>query len=107
MRCDYLVFAGDGKSLFLAAPVEVKTKWRQEVVRQLQAGADESDRHVATGQVTRFRPVAALNKFSMLTRRELRERVAFRGREEPVRVVLCGEELAPVLGLDQYQPGEG
>ena len=46
VRCDYLVFAGDGKRHFLVAPVEFKTKWREKTVKQLQAGADESDRHV-------------------------------------------------------------
>ena len=98
VRCDYLVFAGDGKRHFLVAPVEFKTKWREKTVKQLQAGADESDRHVPVALVATFRPVVALHRFSpKAARRRLRERVSFRGRVEPIRVVLCGERLGTVL----------
>ena len=45
VRCDYLVFAGDGQPPFLVVPIEFKTKWRAKVVQQLQAGADEAKRH--------------------------------------------------------------
>lgn len=98
VRCDYLVFAGDGKRHFMVAPVEFKTKWREKTVKQLQAGADESDRRVPVALAVTFRPVVALHRFSpKATRRSLRERVSFRGRMEPIRVVLCGERLATVL----------
>ncbi len=98
VRCDYLVFAGDGKRQFLVAPVEFKTKWREKTVRQLQAGADESDRHAPVTPAATFRPVVALHRFSpKARRRSLREKVSFRGRSEPIRVVKCGEKLAAVL----------
>ncbi len=97
VRCDYLVFAGDGKASLVVAPVEFKTKWRVKVVEQLQAGADESARHAPMSAVT-FRPVVALERFSPKTvRRRLREEVAFRGQSEPIRLVRCGEKLARVL----------
>lgn len=98
VRCDYLVFAGDGAPRFVIAPVEFKTKWRKKAVEQLQAGADESARHVPTASAVTFRPVVALERFSPKTaRRELREKVAFRGQSEPIRLVRCGEKLASVL----------
>ena len=97
VRCDYLVFAGDGKSQFLVAPVEFKTKWREKTVKQLQAGADESNRHAPVAPAATFRPVAALHRFSKVARRKLRKRVAFRNRLEPIRVVMCGEKLGTVL----------
>ena len=98
-RCDHLVFAGDGESQFVVAPVEFKTKWREKVVAQLEAGAAELDRHAPVGPATTFRPVVALHRFSpKAVRRSLRERVAFRGRQEPIRVVMCGEQLGSVLG---------
>lgn len=98
VRCDYLVFASDGKRRLLVTPVEFKTKWREKVVKQLQAGADEANRHVPVTPAATFRPVVALHRFSPKTaRRRLRERVAFRGRLEPIRVVMCGEALGKVF----------
>lgn len=98
-RCDHLVFAGDGEEEFVVAPVEFKTKWREKVVTQLEAGAAELDRHAPVGLATTFRPVVALHRFKpKAVRRSLRERVGFRGRQEPIRVVMCGEELGSVLG---------
>ena len=94
VRCDYLVFAGDGKPRLVIAPVEFKTKWRKKTVGQLQAGADESARHVHGTSAITFRPVVALERFSpKAARRELRERVAFRGLTEPIRLLTCGERL--------------
>ncbi len=98
VRCDYLVFASDGKRRLLVTPVEFKTKWREKVVKQLQAGADEANRHVPVTPAATFRPVVALHRFSPKTaRRKLRERVAFRGRLEPIRLVMCGEALGKVF----------
>lgn len=98
VRCDYLVFADDGRPLLLVAPIEFKTRWRGLVVTQLQAGTDEARRHVPDGLRARFRPVAALHRFSpKARRRELREEVAVGDRKVPIRVVLCGEDLGPVL----------
>ena len=100
VRCDYLVFAGDGQPLFLVMPIEFKTKWRRKVVKQLQAGADEAKRHVADSLSARFRPITVLHRFwPKATRRELRESVAFGGRTEPIRMVMCGEDIGRVLGI--------
>ena len=79
------------------APVEFKTKWREKVVGQLQAGADEANRHTPVAPVPTFRPVVALHRFRPTARRRLRERVAFRGQLEPIRVVMCGEALGKVF----------
>ena len=99
VRCDYLVFAGDGRPLLLVSPIEFKTRWRRHLVTQLQAGTDEAKRHVPEGLRARFRPVAALHRFSPKARRRtLREEVAVGGRSVPIRVVLCGEDLGPLLG---------
>ncbi len=97
VRCDYLVFAGDPLRTFVLAAVEFKSRWRPKVVEQLQAGATEADRHARGGLSIRFRPVVALRRCGRPDRRSLRERVNFRGRNEPIRVVLCGEPLAKVL----------
>ena len=97
-RCDHLVFAGDGESQFVVAPVEFKTRWREKVVTQLEAGAAELDRHAPVGPATTFRPVVALHRWRKIRRRRFRKMVAFRGRQEPIRVVMCGEQLGSVLG---------
>ena len=98
VRCDYLLFAGDATRQFLVAPVEFKRTWRGKAVKQLQAGADESHQHAPAAAAATFRPVAALHRFGpKMARRALRARVVFRGREEPIRVVICGQSLGSVL----------
>lgn len=98
VRCDYLVFAGDEKRQFLVAPVEFKATWRRKAVKQLQAGADESHRHAPAAPAATFRPVVALHRFGpKMARRLLRAKVVFRGREEPIRVVICGQSFGRVL----------
>ena len=98
VRCDYLVFAGDGRLGFLVAPVEFKGTWRWKAVRQLQAGANESERHAPTVPAATFRPVVVLQRFGRkMVRRTLRARVVFRNRPEPIRVLKCGQALGKVL----------
>ena len=99
VRCDYLIFSGDGRPLLLVVPVEFKTKWRAHVVNQLQAGVDEARKHVPDSLRARFRPIVALHRlWPKATRRKLRESVAIGDHTEPIRVVMCGEDLGPVLG---------
>lgn len=99
VRCDYLVFAGDGQPLLLVAPIEFKPIWRARVVKQLQAGMDEARRQVPDGLGARFRPVAVLYRLSpKATRRTLRKRVAAGDRKVPIRIVTCGDDLGRALG---------
>ena len=98
VRCDYLVFAGDGRPDFLVAPVEFKGTWRRKAVGQLQAGANESDRLAPPTVAVTFRPIVVLQQFGpKMARRILRATVDFRGRPEPTRVVLCGQDLRKVV----------
>lgn len=97
-RCDYLAFVGVDDEKLCVAPVEFKRSWRGKMVKQLQAGAKEAERHVPEGCECRFRPVGVLERFSpKIGRRALRLRVAFRGRLEPVRIGTCGDKLIGVL----------
>lgn len=98
VRCDYLVFAGDGRPDFLVAPVEFKGTWRRKAEGQLQAEANESDRLAPPTVAVMFRPVVVLQQFGpKMARRILRATVDFRGRPEPIRVVLCGQDLRKVV----------
>ena len=99
VRCDYLVFAGDGRPDLPVASVEFRGTWRRKAVGQLQAGADESDLHVPPGLAATFRPVVVMQRFGRKTvRRRLRaEVVSFRSRRERIRVLKCGQELGTVL----------
>ena len=56
VRCDYLVFAGDGQPLFLVVPIEFKTKWRTKVVKQLQAGGTRQRGMFPTASARDFDP---------------------------------------------------
>ena len=68
-------------------------------MKQFQDGVDESNQHAPTGLMARLQPVLALNRFGLMDQQSPRERVDVRRREEPIRVVLSGSRIAPVLGL--------
>ena len=99
VRCDHLLFAGGSASAILVAPVEFKGVWRRKIPDQLQAGAGVAEARVPSGTNVRFRPVAALRRFKPKgAQHDARRMVTFRGRAEPVRVVLCGDRLAKAVG---------
>ena len=103
-RCDYLFVAnGAQDEAGWIAPLELKkgALRASEVVRQLRAGAEAAESLVPGGLQPAFRPVAACGSIRKLERaalREKRNRIAFRGRMEAVRLMTCGDRLTKVLG---------
>ena len=102
-KCDYLFVANDTQNgAGWVAPLELKkgALRASEAVRQLRAGAEAAERLVPGGMLVRFRPVAAcgsLHKLERAALRENRNRIAFRGQLEPVRLMNCGAMLIKVL----------
>ncbi len=103
-KCDYLFIADSpaGKSGWIA-PLELKrgALRASEVVGQLRAGAAAAERMVPGCMLLRFRPVAAygsLHKLERAALRENRNKIAFRGRTEAVRLMKCGDRLIKALG---------
>lgn len=102
-KCDYL-FIADGKQdgAGWVAPLELKrgALRTSEVVAQLRAGAETADGLVPGGLRPAFRPTAAFGSIRKLERdalREPRNRIAFRGQLEPVRLMKCGDRLIMAL----------
>lgn len=104
VRCDYLGFVDNVNRLFCVAPVEFKRTWRENTVRQLQAGANEAEKHVPRDCEFSFRPIGVFERFSpKAARTSMRRRVTFRGRSEPIRVIRCGDQLAKALGTRAFR----
>ena len=102
-RCDYLVIAEDQQDIGLVALLELKRGQlhADEVVRQLQAGADAAEKLITQDEEVRFRPIAASNRVSKHERTRLkrvRSMVRFHGRKEPIRLMSCGAPLSQELG---------
>lgn len=101
--CDYL-FVADGAQgeAGWVAPLELKrgALRASEVVRQLRAGAEAAERLVPDGILPTFRPIAAygsLHKLERTALRDNRNKVAFRGCLEAVRLMKCGDTLIKAL----------
>ena len=103
-KCDYLFIADGGQGgAGRVAPLELKkgALRASDAARQLQAGADIADGLVPGGLQPAFRPTAAFGSIRKLERdalREPRNRIAFRGQLEPVRLMKCGDRLIKALG---------
>ena len=101
--CDYLFVAeGAQGETGWVAPLELKrgALRASEAVRQLRAGAEAAEKLVPGGIWPTFRPIAAcgnLHKLERAALRENRNKIAFRGCLEAVRLVKCGNRLAKVL----------
>ena len=103
-NCDYLFVAeGVQGEAGWVAPLELKrgALRASEAVRQLRAGAEVAEQPVPGGLQPAFRPVAAYGSIHKLERaalRERRNRIAFRGRLEAVRLMTRGDRLTKALG---------
>lgn len=96
-RCDFLVFVDNVGEMPCVAPVEFKSIWRGTIVEQLQAGAREIDWRVPVKLECRFRPIGVLSDFPKNQRKNIRQRVSFRGQDEPIRILYCGDKLIEAL----------
>lgn len=102
-HCDYLFIGEDVNGLDWVAPLELKRGrlHADEIVRQLQAGADAAERFVSESESIKFRPVAATGRTPKAERNRLRSknnRIRLHGRMEMVRLLSCGEPLVRALG---------
>ena len=103
-KCDYLFIAdGEQGGAGWVAPLELKrgSLRASEVVAQLRAGAEIADRLVPRGLQPAFRPTVAFGSIRKLERNALREprnRIVFRGQQELVRQIKCGDRLIKALG---------
>lgn len=97
-KCDFLFFADPNN---LVAPIEVKDG-EPNINRargQLQAGAGAADKLAPSDLDIDFRPVLVSRPLRRQKRFELRRAVVlFRGRQETVRHVECGNPLTEALG---------
>lgn len=101
-RCEYLFVAERDGGGGWVVPMEFKSsKIRvSKVVEQLQAGARAAERLVPKQRVS-FRPVAVVcDSIGKQQRRDLKDKsnaVRYRGRCEPVHILLCGALLTKAL----------
>ena len=101
-RCDYLFFAEDGNGEGRVVLMELKKGGfsASDAVRQLQAGANAAETLVPASATVAFCPVIAsgsVPKAERTAMRAPRNRVRFRGRDEPLRRIPCGGQLATAL----------
>lgn len=103
-RCDYLFIGeADGGAGLHVVPLELKSSGIRigAVSSQLRAGAKIAERIVPGASSIRFVPVAAHG--GNLHRRWFNElarpgnRVPFRGKRYPIRLIRCGEPLSGAL----------
>ena len=103
-RCEYLFVADRAGSGGWVVPMEFKScRMRvSKVVEQLGAGAQVAERIVPKQDPISFCPVAVVyDPINKKQRRDLKDAgnaVRYRGRCEPVRVLLCGALLTEALG---------
>ena len=97
-KCDSLFFADPN----VVMSIEIKDHGAPNVTgatTQLQAGARAADVLAPRGLTTSFRPVLVSRPLRRQKRFELRLAVVlFRGRQETVRHVECGNPLTEALG---------
>jgi hypothetical protein len=96
-KCDFLFFADPN----VVVSIEIKDGAPNVagVTTQLQAGARAADALAPRGLETSFRPVLVSRPLRRQKRFELRRAVVlFRGRQETVRHVECGNPLTEALG---------
>ena len=99
-RCDYLTFIDNVGGMPCVAPVEFKSTLRGKIVEQLQAGANEAERHVPNEFKCQFRPISVIKRFPKGRRKNIRRPVSFvsfRGGSEPIRIVACGDKFVDAL----------
>ena len=96
-KCDYLFFADPN----LVVPIEIKSAEPKvaKVAEQLRAGAQAADELASKGIAVVCSPVLVSRDLRRKARIDLRKaRVPFRGREERIRRVACGDLLTDALG---------
>ena len=95
-KCDYLLFADPS----LVMPIEIKDGAPNvaKVERQLRAGARAADELAPRGTAVTCRPVLVSRDLRRQKQVDLRKAsVRFRGREERVRRIACGDPLTDAL----------
>lgn len=97
-RCDYLFVANESTSWSWLVPLELKKSKvdAKEVIEQLKAGADISQKLVPRHIEVNFRPIVAHRGIRKAERDELkkpRNRIRFRNLREYVRLINCGDKL--------------
>lgn len=103
-HCDYLFVGGsDGKGGPWVAPIELTASAARvsKFLPQLSAGADIADKLLPQNVQVRFRPVAAYGGELIRAERDrfLKNRVAFRSKKVPIKLVRCGSPLTKALTL--------
>lgn len=101
-RCDYLFVAEAEDRLGWVLPIEMKggNVDATHALRQLQAGARETEKIVPQDTEFRFRPVLAfgtLHKAQLNRMKDPRNQIRFRGITEAARLIRCGTPLTNVL----------
>ena len=97
-KCDYLIFFAD-PSLVMLIEIKDGAPNVAKVERQLQAGARAADELAPRGVAVLCRPVLVSRALRRQKQVDLRKAVVrFRGREERVRRVACGDSLTDALG---------
>lgn len=101
-RCDYLLVAETEDRLGWVLPIEMKSGNvdATHALRQLQAGARETERIVPQDLDFRFRPVLAfgtLHRAQLNRMKDPRNQIRFRDIAEATRLIRCGSPLINVL----------
>lgn len=99
-RCDYLFVANGGKNWVI--PIELKATGLNpnKVTKQLSAGARAAAKIVPRKIDTKFVPVAVVETASKMQLEALKDpnaMIRFRGRNEHIRVIYCGDSLTDAM----------
>ena len=97
VKCDYLLFAPEGKAGLWVVPVELKSSAVNpgRVSAQLQAGAKAAEQLTKGISPVTFVPVVARAKKGHRRQyQELRKRrIVYRNEEHPIELMYCGTPL--------------
>ena len=102
-RCDYLFVGGDEKKGEWVAPVELTTSAARvsKFLPQLRAGAEIANDLIPRNLQVRFRPIAVyggeLRRIERDNFLKRANRVVFRNKPTPVKLVRCGSPLTKAL----------
>ena len=99
-RCDYLLLVGGQKNWVM--PIELKggRVSLTNTAAQLQAAADYAGKKIFQGHELNFCPILVCGSLHSYTRNRIKDRkIRFRGKEEKIRVISCGQELTSIQEL--------
>ena len=102
-RCDYLFIGGDEKKGEWVAPVELTTSAARvsKFLPQRRAGAEIANDLIPRNLQVRFRPIAVyggeLRRIERDNFLKRANRVVFRNKPTPVKLVRCGSPLTKAL----------